>query len=582
MEQATDAVSSQGKTARNVPQNSADIFNNVSGPEINWGDLPSTDSVSQKWSPSRQLSVVAIFFMLIQAATLAYAAWLIHHPYRFSILMDPFPKRLTIPIYNFIITFTGGLLGAFNLYFWTKFGARFLVMRLSRAGISYRFYERCVHWASGSIHFQLSFSLFISLFVATIFQTYAAAFTAAFGMNPVTASYTFSTPFTNLSVNADALRTNVGIPPYTLSGNDFDLNLVKLYLQRNSSSTPNKMLPYLSVDLVESQGTGGMVLGVLVGAATTSTTERLSMAGLGSKQAKLLSTNYGANELGFSAAGVRAVTTCEMANQYVMFKSEFYNDLYTTFNISSPSCGQISRVYAARLTLAYDAYSCLDNSTILTGIILTDPSTRNLLEVMECSTTLSDAFGSGIYTERSNHFTLNQGPFKSTPMMQAGVREVFDYTNTGWIQTMGRGGSQGLFTFIQFTPLNDSMMTSMMEDAVSYMYAVGGAKLIDIVNDAIFSDEAASLYVYQNTTAKVNATFFQIGYSTNGVHKWFIVFFAANVLLALTSMLFMARYPPMPLDPINPLSMMLLAINRQNFCMGHLLEICRIPLGGRS
>ena len=320
-----------------------------------------------------------------------------------------------------------------------------------------------------------------------------------------------------------------------------------------------------------------MVLGVLVGAATTTTTERLSMAGLDLKQAKLLSTNYGANELGFSAAGVHAVTTCEMANQYVMFKSESYNDLYTIFNISSPSCGQISRVYAARLSLAYDAYSGLDNSTILTGIILTDPSTRNLLEVVECSTTLSDAFGSGIYTERSNHFTLNQGPFESTPMTQAGVREVFDYTNAGWIQTMGHGGSQGLFTFIQFTPLNDSTMTSTMEDAVSYMYAVGGAKLIDIANNAIFSDEAASLYVYQNTTAEVNATFFQIGYSTNGVHKWLIVFFAANVLLASTSTLFMAQYPPMPLDPINPLSMMLLAINSPQTKLLHGTSVGDLP-----
>ena len=106
-------------------------------------------------------------------------------------------------------------------------------------------------------------------------------------MNPVTASYTFSTPFTNLSVNADALHTNVGILPYTLSGNDFNLNLVKLYLQHNSSSTPNKMLPYLSIDQVDSQGMGGMVLGVLVRATTMSTTECLSMAGLGLKQAKL-------------------------------------------------------------------------------------------------------------------------------------------------------------------------------------------------------------------------------------------------------------------------------------------------------
>jgi len=46
----------------------------------------------------------------------------------------------------------------------------------------------------------------------------------------------------------------------------------------------------------------------------------------------------------------------------------------------------------------------------------------------------------------SNHFTLNQGPFKSTPMMQVGVREVFNYTNAGWI-TMGCGGSQGYYIY---------------------------------------------------------------------------------------------------------------------------------------
>jgi hypothetical protein len=328
-ERAKHAALSLGNAANDVSQNSADIVSNVSDPEINWSDLPSADSVSQKWSPNRKLHVLAIFFMLIQAAILAYAAWLIHHPYRFPILTNPLPKRLTIPIYNFVITFTGGLLGAFNLYFWTKFGAGFLVTRLSRAGVSYRFYERCAHWASGRIHFQISFSLLISLFIATIFQTYAAAFTAAFGMNSVTTSYTVSTPVTNLSVNADALRTNVGAPLTSISGNEFDLNLIKLYLQRNSSSL------YLTINLINSQGIDGMVLGVEIGAnaANPIMTESLSMAGLGIKQAHLLSSNYGSNALNFSAAGVRGVTTCQMANQYVTSKSEFH-DLYTIFNIS--------------------------------------------------------------------------------------------------------------------------------------------------------------------------------------------------------------------------------------------------------
>jgi len=68
-----------------------------------------------------------------------------------------------------------------------------------------------------------------------------------------------------------------------------------------------------------------MVLGVLVGATTTSTNRTPVHGSLGWSKPNFIYKLW-CQWAGFLCGCVRAVTTCKMANQYVMFKSEFYNN----------------------------------------------------------------------------------------------------------------------------------------------------------------------------------------------------------------------------------------------------------------
>jgi len=141
------------KNRSDVPKNSADIFTMFQ---------PGNKRVTFLWptlwaksGPQVAVERVAIFFMLTPSCHPRIAVWLIHHPYRFSILTDSFPKRLTIYL-QLLHHIYGRLLGASNFIFGRNL-RQIPRHALIRAGISYRFYECCVHWASGSIHFQLSF-----------------------------------------------------------------------------------------------------------------------------------------------------------------------------------------------------------------------------------------------------------------------------------------------------------------------------------------------------------------------------------------------------------------------------------------
>jgi len=185
-------------------QNSADHFQQCFRLEINWGDLPWPTLWAKMvpkvagWGGGHLLHVDPSCHPRI--CSVAYSS-----PYRSQSFTDSFPKRLTILIYNFSSHLRRPL-GASNLYFWTK-----LWRQIPRhgaypePGISYRFYECCVHWASGSIHFHCHFTAHLPF--AHHPSDVCSAFTAAFSMIPVQHHTLSGTPFTNLSVNADALRT---------------------------------------------------------------------------------------------------------------------------------------------------------------------------------------------------------------------------------------------------------------------------------------------------------------------------------------------------------------------------------------
>ena len=479
-----------------------------------------------------------------------------------------------MPTYSFVITFTGGVLSAINALFWTQLGAVHIV-RICQSRINCRFYGHCVRWARSSSNCQLFISLIASLAISSIVGTYVAAFTAAFGLDVVSNSYNISAPLTNISSNADALIANHAVLPYGVSENDFDLNLVELSLQFRSQYFPNQIAPFLIVDGVQVQGMGGMVLGV--GAATTVRDNDLSTA-VGSKVASILSSNYGTNKLQFTAAGVLAATGCTTVIQNLTATGQLYNDLDTVFTISTPSCGEVSRTHAGNFDRVHDAYSCLVGPTIVTGIITTNPSSAMLVEATECSTTLSDALGSGTYMESTNEFTLDPGQtFESTPMTPPGVLSVFEIIDAGWIQAIGYGGSQGLQAFIDQRPLNDSRMTSKMEEAISYLYAVGGAKIVNNANVAIASRGASAPYVYLNTTLKIDSWMFQIGYGRKGAHEWFITFLALNALLTWMVVNGMIRYTHISGNLAESLPVMSLALKSPQVGLLNGTSVGRLP-----
>jgi hypothetical protein len=282
-----------------------------------------------------------------------------------------------------------------NTSFWTLLSAGYLVCCLSEGRINYHVYNRCVYWAQGKIHYQLSISFVILLAIFAIFNTYAAAFTAAFGVNVVLNSYNSSIVMTNLSRNADTLISNdVALLPGIL-GNELDSNLALLSNIFSSNYTPNQMLPFLSVDSVQTQGMGGMALGTLCGATAMNgdnpKIEGILSAAIGLKVTAILLADIGTNSMQFTTAGTHARTGCTTTGLNTQGSSQFYNNLYTMFNISTPSCGKTSHAHDMMAQMVYDAYACHVGSTIVTGIIRTNPSTAKLVESMECSTTLSDA-----------------------------------------------------------------------------------------------------------------------------------------------------------------------------------------------
>jgi hypothetical protein len=138
----------------------------------------------------------------------------------------------------------------------------------------------------------------------------------------VSKTFTAITPLTNLSANADALLTNVGAPLFDPQGNDFDLNLFKLNLQ--FSNYAPTLSPFIFVDDIKVQGTGGMVLGAEIGANTVLLTSN-SSTGVNPKDAKLLLEGYGTNLLHYAAAGVHAATRCAMAGKFVTANGSFYS-----------------------------------------------------------------------------------------------------------------------------------------------------------------------------------------------------------------------------------------------------------------
>ena len=541
---------------------------------------PEDDLVGQRWSPRSRVQWLAVLFALIETGAFVVALVFIYKPRLFTIKKSPFPKHLSIPIYNFIITLAGTFMSTINLYFWTQLCAAILVHRLGKKRINYRFYERFMYWAGGKIHLQMSISLLISLVIAAMFQSYAAAFTAAFSMNLEPATFIGNTPLLNLSANANALAVNVGTPLNSpeAQGNDFDTALSTLYLQHNQSTPTISQWVTLPIDGMNIQATDGMVLGARSGANVALFASNFSSIGIGSKDALLLSENYVANNLRYAATGVRSNTRCEVTGDFTNATYQFYSG-YTIFNISTPSCGQISRIYPAYLEVAYGAYACpaSDQLTIMTGILRTNASNSSLEEAMECSTMLSDARGSGLYEEIANSFTLDPGPFQYTPMVPDGVSQVLQFTTGGWIDTMGVRGSQGLLAFIQGTPLNNPTMSSNLEDAISYIYSLGGAKTINSGTQITTIRGTGSPFVYSNTTVQISSDLYQIGYGRNGIRKYLIAFLAVNVALALISAVFIFVYPPMPFDPTDPSSVILMGLNSRRAMLFNGTSVGRLP-----
>jgi len=121
---------------------------------------------------------------------------------------------------------------------------------------------------------------------------------------------------------------------------NFDLNLVKLYLSATPAPHPTKCY-HTSHQPSRFPRDGWHGTRVLVGATTTSTTERLSMAGLGLKQAKLLSTNYGANEW----VSLRLACVCyhmQDGNHMWCSKVNFTTTDGSWIRASSPECRWLS------------------------------------------------------------------------------------------------------------------------------------------------------------------------------------------------------------------------------------------------
>jgi hypothetical protein len=119
-------------------------------------------------------------------------------------------------------------------------------------------------------------------------------------------------------------------------------------------------------------------------------------------------------------------------------------------------------------------------------------------------------------------------------------------------------------------------MMSKMEDAISYLYALGGAKIINFATQASLRG-SESPFKSSNTTVQITSDLFQIGYGPKGAHKYLIAFLAASAVLALVSAVCMFWFPPMPLDPTEPQSMMLLALNSRQSELLNGTSVGRLP-----
>jgi len=510
------------------------------------------NSVAQEWSSQTGQILFQVVSFLFQIAILAFAAMLIPKPIVFA--ENPFP--FSVSIYNSIVTAFGSLFKTLALVSWTNLGAGYLVKRLCERKMTYQLYDRSLHLAMGSIHWQASRSFVISLLLFTSFNIYAAAFNAAFALHPVTVSFDFNIAATNISANADILY-NTGVPSTDIVGNDFEVNLSKLALFFDSDQ------PDPGVNLVFDEITmyikDSMVLAAEVAAFSVSRMTSFP-TNVSPHIVDILNANFGSNTIFFRTTGVRATTACIPVGQSLKWDSQKLLNTYTMFNISSPVCGQLSRVHAVTVDAVYDAYACIDASTIVTGIIKTNPPNATLDEAMECYTTLWDTLGNGAYLEASNTVVDISPEYESTPMIQKGVLGVLEYTHALWIETMGRAGSPGLLNVIGLTPLDSPKMKLQIEDAVSYLYAIGGAKIIDWSSVKSMLN-ATSPYLYYNTSMEIQTPALQIGYGSKGFESIWIGVLFLHCLMAFAGAILMGWFPVMPLNPTNPLSMVLLALN---------------------
>jgi hypothetical protein len=108
-------------------------------------------------------------------------------------------------------------------------------------------------------------------------------------------------------------------------------------------------------------------------------------------------------------------------------------------------------------------------------------------------------------------------------------------------------------------------MVLQIQNVTSYMYAIGGSKLIDIASASAMMSQLpgaiSSPYLYSNTTTTIISPVFQLGFGPQGWLKLWIVIFVLNSLLTTASAVLSWWYPLRQLDPLSPLSMVLLAMD---------------------
>jgi hypothetical protein len=303
-------------------------------PQSSSAHLHNTDTVPQKWSPEKLWNYFAISCSLLQIGLLVFASYLIHKPFLFSTNVAPF--RISVALYNSLMTAAASLVSTLTLVTWANLGAGYLANHLCQCKITYRTYDCGLHWAMGKIHWQTSWSFVISLILFTSTTLHAAAFTAVFGLHPMIEQYPMNGAATNISMNAQLLLDNV-MAGYDIAGNDFDVNLAMLVLQWGNHTAGQ--ISELTVDEVTILASAGMVLSAEVAATTVPRLADYS-TNVDPKISKILQTNYGLSNLEFESAGVQGTTTCTPIIQSMNWTAQTILDMYTIYNFSSPTCGQ--------------------------------------------------------------------------------------------------------------------------------------------------------------------------------------------------------------------------------------------------